>query len=281
MNTHRWDTVVDAKSKISFIQHIREIASARDVILVLVRKDIVASFKQTYFGWGWIFLNPIVHTLVFSLVLGYFAGIKTDGIPHILFYLSGIIFWNFFANSFISISNIFIANVHLINKVYIPKLALPISALITAFIKFAAVCLVVTPVFIYYGFHTDIHPNQWLFAFPILVLILTIFSLGAGMTFSSLMAKHRDLGILLPFLISLLMFVSPVLYPASSVPEHLLPYYSLNPLTGILECFRFGISGVGNFKPYMVLFSFCISLFVLLLGICLFEKTVTKTSDYL
>jgi len=277
----RWTTIIDAKNKGSFVQHFKEIAPSRDIIAALVRKDIVASFKQTYLGWGWIFLNPIVHTLVFSLVLGHFAGVKTDGIPHILFYLSGIIFWNFFANSFISISNIFIANMHLINRVHIPKMVLPISALISALLKFIVVCLVISPVFMYYGFYANIVPNYWLYTFPVLVLILAIFSIGAGMIFSSLMAKRRDLGMLLPFLISMFMFVSPVLYPASSVPKNLQPYYSLNPLTGILECFRFGLSGNGTFKPYMLLFSFCIALLVLLIGICLFVKTISKTNDYL
>lgn len=276
----QWTTIVNADDS-GFVWSLKELSRYKDLLFVLVKKDLTSIFKQTALGPVWVILNPIISTLIFALVLGYFARVQTDEVPVILFYLTGGIVWNYFSNAFINVSNALIFNSHIINKVYIPRIILPLSAGITALIKFIFVGLVCLPVFGYYAFTGQAAPNFWLAAFPFLLLLLFATAMGMGMIFSSLMVQRRDLGVIMPFLTSVMMFLSPVLYPVSIVPENFQIYYSFNPLTGIIECFRYGITGAGKFMPYMLINSTVLTIAVFLAGIFLFKRANTKIPDYI
>lgn len=276
----QWTTIVSADDS-SFGWNVKELIQFKDLLFVLVKKDLTYTFKQTALGPIWIILNPIISTLIFALALGYFARVKTDGIPIILFYLTGGIIWNYFSNAFTNVSNALISNSYILNKVYIPRIILLLASSITASIKFILVALVSLPVFIYYTIIGEAAPNFWLLAFPFLLLLIFVIAMGLGMIFSSLMVQRRDLGVLIPFLTSIIMFVSPVLYPVSIVPEKFLIYYTINPFVGIIECFRYSITGEGNFMPYMLINSTVLTIAIFLSGLLLFKKTNTKIPDFI
>lgn len=279
-NKQQWTSIVSAEDT-GFEWRLKNLLPYKDLLFVLVKKDLHYSFKQTFLGPLWIILNPLISTLIFALVLGFFAKVQTDSVPIILFYLTGGIMFNYFSNAFTSNANALIANNNILSKVYIPCLILPLASSITALIKFLLVVAVSTPVFIYYFSVDGASPNAWLLAFPLLVSMLFLLAFGMGLIFSALMLQRRDLGVLLPFLTSILMFVTPVLYPISLVPQHLLKFYLLNPLAGIIECFRYGITGAGNFMPYMLLSSAILSVGALLIGVLLFRKVNHKIPDYI
>lgn len=276
----QWTTIVSADDS-GFHWTVKELTQYKDLIYVLVKKELSYTFKQTALGSIWIILNPIISILVFALIFGYFAKIHTDGIPILLFYLTGFIMWNYFSNVFTNSSNSLIANSFIFNKVYIPGIVMPLSGSLAVTIKIILFVLVTIPFFIFFAITGEVMPNMWLATFPFLLLLIFMLAMGMGMIFSSLMVQYRDLGVLIPFLTSIIMFVSPVLYPLSIVPEKLLMVYTVNPLVGIIECFRFSLTGVGSFKPYMIFNSALISIGIFLTGLLLFKKINTKIPDYI
>lgn len=276
----KWTTIVSADDR-GFYWTLKELIQYKDLIYVLVKKELTYTFKQTALGSVWIILNPIISILVFALIFGYFAKIHTDGIPIILFYLTGGIMWNYFSNVFINSSNSLISNSFILNKVYIPGIIMPLSNSIAVTIKIILFVLVTIPFFTFYAITGEVVPNMWLIAFPFLLLLIFMLAMGMGMIFSALMVQYRDLGVLIPFLTSIIMFISPVLYPVSIVPEKLLMLYTINPLVGIIECFRYSLTGVGSFNPYMILNSTLISISIFLTGLLLFKKINSKIPDYI
>jgi len=276
----QWTNIVNAEGE-SANWSIRELLNYKDLLFVLVKKDLSYSFKQTVLGPIWIILNPIISTLIFALVFGFFAKVQTDNTPAILFYLTGGILYNYFANSFVSVSNTLISNNNILNKVYIPRIILPLVSGITPLIKFLLVFIVSTPVFIYYTSIGKANPSHWIYAIPFLLFLVFSISLGLGLIFCSLMVRRRDLGVLLPFLTSIFTFVTPVFYPISLVPHYLQKFYLLNPLAGIVECFRYSITGAGSFKPYMLVSSVVVTVVIFCTGLALFRRINDKIPDYI
>jgi lipopolysaccharide transport system permease protein len=256
----------------------------RDLLFLLVRRDFVAQYKQTILGPLWFIIQPLLTTLVFTIIFGSVAKIPTDGVPPMLFYLCGMCVWSYFAACFGAISTTFITNANLFGKVYFPRIILPMSVVVSKLIAFGiqlATFLVFLGYFIFFtNSGAQIHITAWIWSLPFLLLISAALGLGVGLWISALTTKYRDLVHLATFLTQLWMYATPVVYPVSQIPERWQWLAALNPMTGIVEAFRKAFLGAGNTSPYMLSMSICITLLLLLTGLILFsraEKTFVDT----
>lgn len=277
----QWTNVIEAKDSL-FRLNLKEVWQYRDLVLMFVKRDFVSSFKQTILGPLWFFINPILTTIVFTLVFGNIANLPTDGIPPILFYLAGNTLWGYFSTTMLSVSNVFSGNAGIFGKVYFPRLVTPISTLISSFMRLGIQLLLFFVVLAYYLFKGQVQPNYWALFAPILIIFLALFSLGLGMIFSSLTTKYRDLSLLLGFGVSLFMWFTPVILPTSLVKQKLGGYgylADLNPLTPIFECFKYGFIGNGDFSLPRLLMSFALIIIILFSGIIVFNKSEKSFID--
>ncbi|MEG0751004.1 MAG: ABC transporter permease [Oscillospiraceae bacterium] len=256
---------------------LKELWKYRDLTLLLVRRNLISQYKQTVLGPIWIILNPIITSVIFTFVFGKFAGLSTDGVPQILFYLAGSIIWSLFSTSVISASNTFITNSVLMGKVYFPRLVLPISQTITSMVGFLvqfAVLMLFTAVYSFGGM--KLHISWYLALIPILILQTMILSVGVGIIISSVTTKYRDLVIATTFGIQLWMYITPVVYPLSLTGGYMEKILLLNPMTPIINNFRFALFGCGQFIWFWWGVSAAVSILMLFGGIILFSK-IEKT----
>jgi len=248
-----------------------------------IKRDIVTFYKQTILGPIWFFIQPIFTTIVFMFVFGGLAHIPTDGIPQPLFYLSGITLWNYFSESLTKTSDTFLTNQAIFGKVYFPRLIAPLSVTITGLIKMFIQFLVFVLVYIYFiAKGTHIAPNLYALLFPVLILILAGLTLGFGILISSMTNKYRDLKFLITFVIQLWMYATPVIYPLSVMVGSNKKYMLLieaNPLTSVMETFKFGFLGQGTFSWFALGYSLLFSIIVLLLGIVVFNRVERSFMD--
>ena len=274
----QWTETIEAKHSL-FDLKLAEVWRYKDLVYMFVKRDFVSSFKQTILGPVWFFINPILTTIVFVVVFGKIAGLSTDGLPQILFYLSGVTLWNYFSTSLTSASSVFTTNASIFGKVYFPRLVMPITIVISNLMRFGVQFLLFLLVWLYYLAKGDIIPNVWVLATPLLILLMAAFAMGAGMIISSLTTKYRDLQMLLAFGVSLFMYATPVIYPLSSLSGiwKKIAYY--NPLTGIFECFKYGWLGSGDFSPAMLLVSSVIIFIMLAIGTVVFNKVEKSFMD--
>jgi lipopolysaccharide transport system permease protein len=258
-----------------------ELFRYRDLIFLFVKRDFSAVYKQTILGPLWLFIQPIFTTLIFFFVFTKIAKIPTGGIDPILFYLAGITMWNYFSDCFVKTSNTFVANAGIYGKVYFPRLVIPISIVISNLIKLGVQLIVFAVVFIYkinfeglsFSFHST------LFFLPVLILIMAILGLGLGIVFSALTTKYRDFSFLLAFGIQLLMYGTPIIYPLSYTSGQLNKWISLNPLTPLIENFKFALFGIGHFDYVGLLYAACISVIILFVGIIFFNRVEKNFMD--
>ena len=274
----QWTDTIESNHSL-FDLKLKEVWRYKDLVYMFVKRDFVSGFKQTILGPLWFFINPIFTTIVFVFVFGNIAKLSTDGIPQVLFYLSGITLWNYFSSCLTGTSNIFTANASIFGKVYFPRLVMPITIVISNLMKFGVQFLLFLGVWIFYLSKGEIQPNIWMVATPFLILLMAVFALGVGMIFSALTTKYRDLQMLLTFGVSLMMYATPVIYPVSSISGiwKKLAYY--NPLTGIFECFKYGWMGSGEFTVEMLLISTAIILILLVIGTVIFNKVEKSFMD--
>ena len=277
----QWTNVIESKSSL-FRLNLKEVWQYRDLVFMFVKRDFISSFKQTILGPLWFFINPIITTIVFTLVFGGIANLPTDGIPPVLFYLAGNTLWGYFSTTMLSVSNVFAGNAAIFGKVYFPRLVTPISTIISSFMRLAIQMILFFIVLGYYMSRGEVQPNMWSLFSPVLILFLALFSLGLGMIFSSLTTKYRDLSLLLGFGVSLFMWFTPVILPTSLVKQKLGSYgylADLNPLTPIFECFKYGFIGSGDFNMARLLTSFAFIIVILLFGIVVFNKSEKSFID--
>ncbi len=221
----------------------------RDLIWLLVRRDLVSLYKQTILGPAWFVLKPLLTTLAFVLVFGRIARLSTDGLPQFLFYFSGVLMWTYFSDTFSKVSNVFIANANLFRKVYFPRLILPLSILLSSLLTWLLQFFTLLGFMFWYHYHgVSISTNTMVLVTPLLVLMLAAFALGLGIFVSALTVKYRDLSFLLSFGIQLMMYGTPVIYPLSTLPEAYRWLLLLNPLTSVIETFRYAFLGAGTFS---------------------------------
>jgi len=256
---------------------IAEVWRYRDLLGLLVYRDFVSLYKQTILGPIWFLIQPVMTTLVFTLVFKNIAGISTDGLPAILFYLAGITCWSYFSDSLTKTSETFSSNANLFGKVYFPRVIVPLSIVVSNLLKFGIQFALLVVFIVYYklcGY--EISVNAVALCFPLLVLLMALIGLGLGMIISSLTTKYRDLRFLLQFAIQLAMYATPVIYPASTLPGKYQWLIQLNPLTPILEAFRYGFLGAGQFSVLQLAYSAACATVVLLFGTMIFNR-VEKT----
>lgn len=274
-----WDLVIQARRGWLDLG-LRDIWRYRDLALLFVKRDLSVVYKQTILGPLWFFLQPLFSTAIFTLVFSHIAKISTDGIPQILFYLSGLVCWNYFSECVIATSNTFVTNASIFGKVYFPRLIIPISVVTSNLIKFAIQCTLLIAGYVYFATQgTTVRPAASLIIVPMLVLQMAILGLGFGILISSLTTKYRDLGLLLGFGMQLWMYATPIVYPLSQVPEKYRYLFDLNPMASVIGSFRTALFDVGAINSVGIQTSWGITLLILALGILLFSRIERSFMD--
>ncbi len=274
----KWTETIESNHSL-FDLKLKEVWRYKDLVYMFVKRDFVAEFKQTILGPIWFFINPIFTTLVYVVVFGNIAGLSTDGAPKVLFYLAGVTLWNYFSTCLTKTSSVFRDNANIFGKVYFPRLVMPLTIVLSNLMKFGVQFLLFLAFLIYYIIQGEVQPNIWMLATPLIIILMAAFALGTGMIFSSLTTKYRDLQMLLGFGISLFMYVTPVIYPLSSLKGIWRELALYNPLTGIFECFKYGWLGVGDFTVEMLLTSSGIIFLILAIGTLTFTKVEKSFMD--
>ncbi len=277
----QWTTVIKPKDKLLSVD-FKEIWRYRDLMILFVKRNIITQYKQTILGPLWYLIQPLMTTVMYMVVFGGIAKISTDGLPQPLFYLAGISFWQYFSDCLTKTSNTFVNNAGIFGKVYFPRLITPLSDVISNLVRFGIQFGLFLCVYAYYMIFTDapIHTNWYALLIPVLVMMLAGLALGFGILFSSMTTKYRDLQLLLSFFVSLWMYATPVIYPLSTITNpKLLLVMQLNPLTGIVEFFKYGMLGVGCHEWWMLGYSFCFMIVLLTIGIVVFNKVQRSFMD--
>lgn len=275
-----WTTVITPKNKF-FRLNLKELWQYRDLITSFVKRDITSTYKQTILGPLWFFIQPVFTTVMFLIVFGNIAKIPTDGVPQVLFYMNGIILWNYFSKCLLSTSNTFVSNSAIFKKVYFSRLTIPLSNVISALVQFVIQFALFVMIFIGYKIYgADLKLSAAIFAVPLFVLQMAVLGLGIGLIITSLTTKYRDLTHLVGFAVQLWMYATPIVYPLSMVPEKWRSLYVLNPVVPILESFKhaFFSTGMPSVAEYGI--SVAITVFLLFAGIFVFnfvEKNFVDT----
>lgn len=263
-----------------FDLRLRAIWNFRDLLMLFVHRDFVAVYKQTILGPLWFFIQPLLTTLVFTVIFGKVAKIPTDGLPPLLFYLAGVTAWNYFAECFRKTANSFTQNAHIFGKVYFPRVIAPLSITLTNLITFGIQFLLFLGFLFYFMFSSAVvQPNIYMFLFPVLILMMGIMGLGFGMLVSALTTKYRDLQFLVAFGIQLLMYATPVIYPISAIPAKYHWIILANPMTSVIETFRYAFLGAGSFSWTSLTYSCFFTIGIFLLGLVVFNRTEKNFMD--
>lgn len=275
----QWTEVIEPKTSLLDLR-LNEIWRYRDLVMMFVRRDFVANYKQTILGPIWFFIQPLLTTITFILIFGKVAKISTDGLPMTVFYLAGITIWNYFSETLNRTASVFKDNAQMFGKVYFPRLTMPVSIVISNLVRFGIQFGLFLAVWLYYLAQSDaIHPNAYMLLTPVLILVMGLLALGLGMIFSALTNKYKDLVFLLTFGVQLLMYATPVIYPISSISEKYQWIIMANPMSAIVETFRYAFLGSGSFSWLNLAYSFGVSLLVLLMGTVIFNRVEKSFTD--
>tara|TARA_R110001632_G_scaffold28927_2_gene76982 strand:+ start:4692 stop:5540 length:849 start_codon:yes stop_codon:yes gene_type:complete len=280
MRDEKW--LIEIKPKTNFLDlNLKEVWQYRDLLILFVRRDVITLYKQTILGPLWYVIQPLFTAIIFTLVFNNVAGIKTGGIPPFLFNLAGITTWNYFKQCLTSTSDTFKTNQGIFGKVYFPRLIMPLSIVVSNLLKFIIQLLIFICFYVYFllmGY--EVHPNKYIFLFPVLVLFMGMLGLGLGMVISSMVTKYRDLSFLVGFGVQLLMYLSLVVLPLSLFEEKGFEWaVQYNPMAYIIETARFMLLNQGTVSFFGIVFTMLISLFVLFFGIIIFNRTEKSFID--
>ena len=280
-----WDLVIKQNNSL-FDLRFEELWRYRDLLLMFVKRDFVSFYKQTILGPLWFFIQPIFTTLVFTFVFGKLAGISTDGLPQQLFYLTGITSWNYFSDCLTKTSTVFKDNANIFGKVYFPRLIMPLSIVVSNLVRFAVQLLLLVLMMIYYWFfplaNSSFHITSAILIFPLLVLLMALLGLGLGLIITAVTTKYKDLTFLVTFGVQLLMYGTTVIYPLSEARikfPAMSRFIELNPMTGIIEAFRYSFLGKGEFSISSILYSTIVTFMMLFIGILIFNLTEKNFVD--
>jgi len=275
-----WTLVIRPKTH-WFDLHLGDLWRYSDLIVLFVRRDFVSLYKQTILGPLWFVIQPLLTTLTYTLIFGNIAQLSTDGLPKILFYLSGVTAWNYFSDCLVMTSDTFNTNSNIFGKVYFPRLAVPISIVISNLIKFGIQLGLFLAFYLYFFANgTSIQPTLTLLLLPALLLLMAALGLGSGIIVSSLTTRYRDLRFLVQFGAQLLMYSTPVIYPLSKLPDRYRWVMLANPMTPVIEAFRYSFLGTGTFSWRLLAGSAAAASVILAAGVLMFnrvEKTFTDT----
>lgn len=277
-----WDMVISPANNLLDLK-LKEVWQYRDLLMLLVKRDFVSFYKQTILGPLWFFIQPIFTTIIFTFIFGNLAGISTDGLPQPLFYMAGITSWNYFADCLNKTSTVFKDNAGIFGKVYFPRLIMPLSIVVSNLIRFAVQMLLFVIMIVYYlAIGKDFGPNWYILLFPLMVVLMACLGLGLGLIISAMTTKYRDLAFLVTFGVQLLMYATTVIYPLSvavaKYPEYawIIEY---NPMTPIIEAFRYGFLGKGSFSWTGIGWCTGITVLITLLGVVVFNKVEKNFVD--
>ena len=275
-----YTTIIKPQNKLFEID-FKEIWRYRDLLVMFIKRDIVTQYKQTILGPTWYFIQPALTTIMYMVVFGGIAGISTDGLPQPLFYLAGIVLWQYFSECLNKTSATFTQNQHIFGKVYFPRLISPLSNVLSNLVRMSIQFLLFLIVYVYYvAVGVDVMPNVYALLLPLLIVMLAGLSLGFGIIISSMTTKYRDLTILFTFIVQLWMYATPVIYPLSTISnEKIRMLMGINPLTSIFEAFKYGMLGVGQFSWGGLGYSFGFMVVLLLVGVVVFNKVQRSFMD--
>lgn len=263
-----------------FDLRLNELWAYRDLVALFVWRDFVAQYKQTILGPLWYLIQPVLTTVTFTLVFGRLAGLSTDGVPDFLFYMAGAVVWSYFSACLTKTANTFTGNAAIFGKVYFPRLAVPVSILFSNLIAFAIQLALFLAFLAYYMLSgAAVAPTIWLLAMPLLLLLMAGLGLGIGIIVSSLTTRYRDLQFLVAFGAQLLMYATTVIYPLSAVPEKYRWVLVANPMTPVVETFRFAFLGQGMVELLHLAYSVAFTLVVLVVGVVLFSRVEQTFMD--
>lgn len=251
----------------------------RDLLLLFVRRDFVSQFKQTILGPLWFFIQPIFTTIIFTVVFGRLAKLDTDGIPPPIFYMSGIILWNYFSECLMKTSETFVTNKGLFGKVYFPRLIVPLSVVTSNLLKMGVQLLLFIGLYSYYLINGMAAPTIYVLIFPALILMVALLGLSLGLLVSSLTTKYRDLKFLIQFGVQLAMYASPIVYPLSLISEERKWLVLINPISSIIETFRFTLFGEGYFSLLAMAYSLVMILVLLFASLMVFNQVEKSFID--
>ena len=272
-NTTYWTTEISPNT-FSRGLGLRELWAKKYLIWLFIKRDITVQFKQTIFGMGWYFISPLFTMFMYIVVFGRVAGIPTDDIPQPVFYLSGICLWEYFAECLTAVSGTFQTNANLFGKVYFPRLVSPVSVVVSKMFRFSLQLATFVIVYLFFVFKgVDLHPNWYLLLFSVLIFLIQCLALGLGLIISSLTTKYRDLTNFFGVFVSLWMYATPIVYPLSYVTNPTLhKIMLLNPMTAIIETFKYGAYGAGQFSWSALGFSALVTFVLLFIGIAMFNR---------
>lgn len=276
---HGWTEVIEPKTSLLNLK-LRDVWNYRDLLMLLVRRDFVATYKQTVLGPVWFFIQPILTTLTFTLIFGRIAGLSTDGLPMMLFYLAGVTLWNYFAECLNRTATVLRDNASIFGKVYFPRLVMPLSIVISNLVKLGIQLVLFVCFWVYFLIMgNNVHPNSAILLLPVLIIIMGGLGLGFGMIISSMTTKYRDLVFLLTFGVQLLMYATPVIYPLSSIGDKYKWLLIANPMTSIIETFRYAFLGTGTFSVWTLLYSTIFMIMTMFFGMIIFNKVEKSFMD--
>ncbi len=278
-NNDNWDIVITPKRK-WYELRLKEVYSYRDLIWLLVKRSFSAQYKQTVLGPLWFIINPLITSFISTLVFGNIAGIESDGVPYFLFYLCGYTLWNYFSTCVNQTSTTFTTNANIMGKVYFPRLTMPISSVIFSALNMIIIfVLSVIAMFVYKIQGYDIHTTSMVWIIPLLMVQTAILGLGVGIIISSLTTKYRDLTILVGFGIQLWMYITPVVYPMTAVDGPLKTAILLNPMSAVIQNYKYALLGIGTFEPLYWMISIVMTILLFLLGVLLFNNVERTFMD--
>ncbi len=277
-----WDLIIKESNSL-FEINFQEVWRYRDLLFLFVKRDFVSFYKQTILGPIWFFIQPVFTMLMYVFVFGKLAGISTDGLPMPLFYLTGITAWNYFSDCLTKTSTVFKDNVGIFSKVYFPRLIMPLSIIVSNLIRFGIQFLLVLVVMIYlYNYPiigSSFYITNCIAILPLLIVIMAFLGLGLGLIITAITTKYKDLTFLITFGVQLLMYATTIIYPLSAAPLKYKYIIELNPMTGVIEAFRYSLLGKGTFSAWTLGYSLLVTIFIFFIGLLLFNKTEKNFVD--
>jgi lipopolysaccharide transport system permease protein len=275
-----WDLIIESNRSILSID-FKSLWHYRDLLFLLVKRDITSFYKQTILGPLWFFLQPLITTLTFTVIFGNLAALSTDGLPQPLFYMTGIIAWNYFNDCLVGTGNVFRNNAGIFGKVYFPRLVMPLALVFSNLVKFGVQLLLLVILLLVYafGFNFTAPIGLQLLLIPFFILLMALLGLAGGMIVSSMTTKYRDLSFLVGFGMSLFMYATPVIYPISTAPEKYRWILELNPLASIIEGFRWAILGTGEFTFSGIAYTVMVAVVLFIVGLLAFNKVEKNFID--
>ncbi|MBD1906675.1 ABC transporter permease [Funiculus sociatus GB2-A5] len=261
----------------SLVDSLREFWDYRDLLYILAAREVSVRYKQTVIGVVWVVLQPLMTTLIFTVVFGRFAKIPSDGIPYAIFSYSALVLWSLFSQGMERAANSIIADGNLITKVYFPRLVIPFAAVGSAWIDFAVSLFILLPLTYIYG----LRPTGSLLLIPLVMIVVMISAGGVGTLLAGLNVRYRDFRYIIPFFLQIWLYASPIVYPVSIVPESLRLLYYLNPMAGLIEAFRFAVSGQGSFSGMGLGISAVTSVIIFPIGLTVFRQVERSFADFI